>query len=326
MHGEDWPGDMRSLNKKEPLGASIRGMLIELARDILAFERGSYLGVDPENLHHMRGSIKRLRAALTLLGDHTRVKSRLVLIRRLTWFGDEAGPTRDSDVMLQMSLQSMPDSLSPDERPGMEALQRLIMKDKEERMGRLRQVFDSKQWKELKQDLQRLAVNSPEAWLKKGSKKNLTPRTLFRSAIRPPLAVLEARAEVLTQSANAETLHRFRVSQKRVRYVLEYFKQHLKKDQRTLLVTLKDIQDCLGEIHDLDVLEDRCEGARLQMLARPVEEASHIAAGLAVQTRRCRTRKRGLMDHFHKIWQHIHQPGEALDQLRVLANSKSKQF
>lgn len=81
----------------------------------------------------------------------------------------------------------------------------------------------------------------------------------------------------LEDPACVEQLHDMRIAAKRLRYSLEMF-EVCYADSKPLLKELTDLQEDLGDIHDLDVLTDLLRG-RLAALDTPLEdEATGIMA------------------------------------------------
>jgi len=67
--------------------------------EFLAFEGGTALGEDPEQLHQMRVSTRRARAALRVF-DSVLPASLLEARDELPWVAQALGAVRDMDVLL----------------------------------------------------------------------------------------------------------------------------------------------------------------------------------------------------------------------------------
>jgi hypothetical protein len=106
-------------------------------------------------------------------------------------------------------------------------------------------------------------------------------RSLRRNGARiiaARLAELLSWQEFLHDASRVEELHAMRIAAKRLRYALEIFETCF-SDVDVLLKELRDLQEDLGEIHDLDVFVDVLR-ARLHALEATLEwEATRIMGG-----------------------------------------------
>lgn len=114
--------------------------------EMMSFREGVLAGEDIEELHAMRVSSRRLRAAMDAFAAVFPPRAfarRLKLVKRIT---DTLGDARDLDVTIE-SLTAMLGELRADERPGIEGL---ISRYRQERAGE--QVHIAAMFAELEAD------------------------------------------------------------------------------------------------------------------------------------------------------------------------------
>jgi CHAD domain-containing protein len=193
-----------------------------LLDQVTALER--YEGVIPEKaaVHEMRVAVRRLRAALRLLGLRK-------LDPKVKALQDALGEVRD--LQLQIDWLHGRDA----------ALTR-------SRRTRLRKAEEN-----LRQELRTWHSRTLPAILEAlGSSSTPTSRALSR-VLHKRLTRLEERLERARARPTPSTLHRLRISAKQVRYLLEVAHDSLPAKVRRLHSDLKTLQTVLGELHDADV-------------------------------------------------------------------------
>ncbi len=90
-------------------------------REMMSYGHGTLLGEDIEELHAMRVSSRRLRAAMDAFAGAfpaTSFRRNLRVVKEIT---DTLGAARDLDVAVE-GLEAVLPEFMPDERPGIEAL------------------------------------------------------------------------------------------------------------------------------------------------------------------------------------------------------------
>ena len=89
--------------------------------EMMSYRDGTLLGEDIEELHSMRVSSRRLRAAMDAFEGAFPRKSFRPLLRQVKEITDVLGGARDLDVAIERLSRSLPDTPT-DERPGIEGL------------------------------------------------------------------------------------------------------------------------------------------------------------------------------------------------------------
>ena len=90
-------------------------------REMMSYRDGTLLGEDIEELHAMRVSSRRLRAAMDAFEAAFPAKSFRPLLRQVKEITDVLGDARDLDVAVER-LTATVATMKDDERPGLEGL------------------------------------------------------------------------------------------------------------------------------------------------------------------------------------------------------------
>ncbi len=211
---------------------------------ITSHDPGTRSGDDPEDLHKMRTSTRRLRADLRLCRGVLKKKRTRALRAELKWLAGVLGVVRDLDVMLlelPRHRQSLPEI--PAER--FEAFAAMLKQQRTHARAPLLEALDSERYRRLLEELERAA----------------DPRRLGKHAARPALDLLGPRllatTERLGREARAihpdspdEQLHRLRIRVKKLRYGCELAKPLLPAEAGLTIKGIKAWQDLLGAHQD----------------------------------------------------------------------------
>lgn len=238
--------------------AAIRANLAAM----LAHEPGTRLGEDPEELHDMRVSTRRLRAVMGLFSDA--LPPRATFLRsELRWVAHALGAVRDLDVQLR-DLEQMDAWCS--EWPGdgsaaLGALRTLLERSRVEARRNLLGVLDSPRWARLAASMVALA--------RKGPHPRLDPAWVPALVAVPPLVQHRHRQAVRAARLAARTgapadYHQLRIRCKRLRYAAECTVDLYGRDAKRFVKKLSKLQDRLGAIQDAEVA-----ATRLAVLVRP---------------------------------------------------------
>jgi CHAD domain-containing protein len=205
------------------VAAARRAVMREALEQIRANIPGSLAGRDPEYLHQLRVGTRRLRAALRVFRGTMRRKEERVLLRTLRKIAEASGPARDWDV----NASRLPVALR------VEAARR-----QRAAHAQLRRV-----------------IGAVQLWMQ--------PRGL--AGTRPDLdafarAVLESLDRKATRQGRnidwkrAGQRHALRVRLRRLRYACEFLSGAFPgRDSEPLVRSLKQLQDLLGELNDMEV-------------------------------------------------------------------------
>jgi CHAD domain-containing protein len=226
----------------DPAKRAARLVALGLLRDVTAARDRLDDPSDDEALHDFRVALRRLRSWVRAFRPVLRDTLRGKVVRRLGDIADATGASRDLEVRIEW-IDRARRQLHGDERKGATWLIKRLRQEKLTCDAELRRVLDD--------DFDK-AVRRVE-------------KAMSRYEARVE-ALATAMAGVSSVNDRAQA-HAARIAAKRLRYVLEIVAPS-DSDQARAMVSLKDLQDRLGELHDAQTL-----GSQLASLA-----AEHAAA------------------------------------------------
>ncbi len=218
-------------------------------RDLLANERAARRG-DAEAIHQMRVQTRRLRAALAMFSGVLR-PARHADRARLRWLARGLGRVRDLDVIAALLEERHLPHLAGIEAARLEDLVAALKERRWRSHRRLKAMTARSRYAKLRDGLADLA-RRPH-FRKRGDEDAMAARVLADRIHRLARRVSGHRGMTERSPAEAD-LHALRIAVKRLRYVLDFHAETcgLAFDLERALT--RDLQDCLGEIHDHDVL------------------------------------------------------------------------
>jgi CHAD domain-containing protein len=197
---------------------------------------------EPDAVHDLRVAIRRCRSVAKVMEEVDPDPAWLEMRKLGKKLFHQLGELRDTQV-----LEEWTQKLGPESDPARERLlTTFATQEKEFQVAALKAVekFNQKSWKKLERKLQRRARLVPTAGL---------------AAECLALERLEAAKELHVRALRAEkpeVWHALRIGVKRFRYTVESLLPTRYEDWEE---NLKEIQDLLGEVHDLDVLSAKVE-------------------------------------------------------------------
>lgn len=207
-------------------------------------------GGDPEAIHQARVASRRLREAIPLADgvlEAGRVRQIRHDIRAMT---RALGPVRELDVALETLAACAATNAA--HLPGIRAVDMVLRAERRAAFGRLQQELTAGR-------LERVSLGSREVTSALG-----TPQAASRHAAGMLAARLRRRGRELGDALQAVghlyaagPLHAARIALKKLRYALEVAEQLGRFRLAGSLVRLKQVQEVLGELHDLQVLAGR---------------------------------------------------------------------
>jgi CHAD domain-containing protein len=253
----------------------IRQRFTALGRALPAASKG-----DATSLHQARVATRRLRAALPLVAHGRKTVKLTRSVRKLT---QALGPVRELDVALDILDELEKAGDVP--RPAVQRLRGAIVDDRRllhTEMQRLLDGFDLGK-------LRKRAVSVARKEEGRALKRTRDPKRARRRAERLALAIENAAGLYLP-----DRLHEVRIAVKKLRYTLE-LEQGVSVARATArLRTLKNAQDQLGRMHDLEVLIARARAIQ----SSPGASNLKVSADLDRLVRRLETECRQLHGHY----------------------------
>lgn len=252
-----------------------------LERRVRALERDlpAALGGDVEALHRARVASRRLREILPVLGlerGEGRRSPVRRLQRRLRRLTSVLGGVRELDVALGILDEFRHDHPDPDHvimRVGaaVEAERRQCQQDMVRQIGEVQAVA---MWEECS-DLVVAAARSTHA-----TRAALLRRRLARRTDGLDRAVTEAGSLFAV-----DRLHQVRIAAKKLRYVLELIHEFGRVPTLRFAGRLKQLQDLLGRLHDLEVVVGYIQHERNAEERQYAAEIDHATSVLELEMR-----------------------------------------
>jgi CHAD domain-containing protein len=239
---------------------------------------GARQGRDPEQLHDLRVAVRRTRSALGEFRSFFPLASLERFRREFRWFGEVTGPVRDLDVYLE-HLPGYRMLLPESSATALEPFRRFLQRHRRHEQRRLVRRLDSVRLRRLLDDWQDfLAGEDRGTWPDPASRPvGEVARQhiwkLYRRFIR--------QGEAIRAGSPDHDLHRLRITGKKLRYLVEFFRELYPPAEIDLLIkAMKGIQDFLGEYQDCTVQQEHLVAMTRQMAA---EGAMPAETGQALQ-------------------------------------------
>lgn len=251
-----------TIAKDDSAGAVFSSTGCALIAQLRANESGALAGQDPEYLHQLRVTVRRLRAILSLYSALLRGRERKSAVRELKWLAYALGPARDSDVFIHdiwpplhalLGHGALVDALNAEwlaqQRRNTRAAHRALASRRYQRMVHEQELwFSAQSW--------RTHANGNEraAWDQHAQK--FARHELERRAERT-----RSYGRVLGDM-DAAALHRLRIKIKKLRYVMDTVSPLFKHTKvKEMLESLSNLQDTLGAMHDVAVAVQKIDAA-----------------------------------------------------------------
>ena len=232
-----------------PVGQAAATYLLHLCKQADAACQRLGDPADAEALHDFRVAIRRsrtwLRAYRVYLPLDKPLRKRLRALARRT------NAARDAEVSIA-ELQAFADALSAAQKPGLDWLLARFEYDRQQAYADVLQHIPAA-WppvaRKLKQSLRDEAGQASSAF----------SQVAFELAASAE-AELAQKLESIAGLEDVEPIHQARIAAKRLRYLLEPFRDEV-KGVREAVKRLTALQDAMGELHDRHVLAQRLAAA-----------------------------------------------------------------
>ena len=247
------------MGKKTVSPVSIFGarVLLKYLRAMQDELEGVVIGGDIEYVHRCRVASRRMRSALVLFGDFCfSKKDHKTLYTHMRKITRSLGMARDTDVQIAFLTDVYQQLSDPQLKSGIE---RIILRVKQKRVKAQAKVIDAVEYLADKDVLTgtRDKLN-PLANKVQEDEQTFDPTlyALANESITSRLDEMLAYEPYIHDPANLEELHAMRISAKALRYTLESFESIYGTQLKETIQTMRELQDALGLLHDLDVWID----------------------------------------------------------------------
>ncbi|MDR4514932.1 CHAD domain-containing protein [Nitrosomonas sp.] len=279
-------------------------------------EPGLREAIDTEFLHDYRVAVRRVRSMLGQI-KHVLPDNLLTYFKReFSWLGSVTTPTRDLDMYL-LKFDGYVQSLPKELQQHLEKFRLFLQRHWKIEHARLCRVLDSKRYRKLVGEWQKLLANVDMPLLEEPSQQGQAQEIV--NAAKPASIVARQRIWKLykrilkeggsiTPQSHDEDLHELRKSCKKFRYLIEFFQAYYSgKSIKKLLKTLKQLQDNLGDFQDLCVQIGQLNGFAEQMQQEGLADTRTIMA-MGVLVEKLNERKMALRAEFGRRFESFTQP------------------
>jgi CHAD domain-containing protein len=303
----------------DPIPKVVQKILRPLFLTLLATEKGSRKGKDPEKLHDMRVAVRRMRTALRIFGRHLD-DDFTPFARELKVLGRTMGPVRDLDVWIA-NARGFQEDLSLRGRLDLDIAVRRWTSKRAKLHQRTIDYLDSARYRRFKREFSSFldgplgeAVHRPS---RRGKIRPYVLRDVGPAVFHETLAAVRSYDGWLEgEDVPLRRYHRLRIEVKRLRYTLEFLHDITGPDAQTLVDSLIRLQDHLGEVREtwmtaaaLEKLLESDGGREKAMIRHP---------GIAAYHAYCRSRRDELLESFPAVWSKVCNP-EVNRRLAALA-------
>ena len=215
-------------------------------------QTGTELGLDPEFLHDMRVSVRKIRTAVPLFKGMIRKIEQDRLMLSFKWIADFLGSVRDCDVFLSNMRERNFALLERKEQSIVKNILKTVEKIREENRGKMLFLLSQKRYRNFMQWTESL-FQKPFLNSRNPSSSLVPIEQLAKDSIISQMKSLLKKGLRLIQKFDAVEdliIHKLRIKFKRLRYSIEYFTPVLGEKTTALLSILPMVQDVLGAFVD----------------------------------------------------------------------------
>lgn len=255
--------------------ALLRQRLVSMLTAMPAAQSG-----DETSVHQARVASRRLREALPVLGaraSEAAVDRAGKRVRRIT---RALGPVRELDVTLSLLAELEGKGTAP--QRAIARVRAAVVDERQKRRRAMLAEITPSRLEKLRKKLVKVAAPSQR-------------REATRTAIAEAATKASSRAHKLRSAIDraggiylADRLHRVRIEAKKLRYALEIQRELLHSRATARLTKLKQQQDLLGRIHDLEVLIERTREVQASLPARNRRAMSELNRLIRALEAECR--------------------------------------
>jgi CHAD domain-containing protein len=262
-----------------PASEAIRPVLITRLDEMCSLRDRALDWSDPEGVHDMRVSSRRLRGALRDFGPYLSRRRLVGPLKQIKVVADALGGVRDQDVAI-IGLQKL-SSIAPGEAAatlGEFVSSRDAIRKKARR--NLQHTLSKTALKRMQTDFAdaiEAATAKSRKRRSKGAKGSpeITYAEIAKTIVGDRLREMEKLSNGFYHPLKIAPLHQLRIAAKRLRYALELFEQCLGPGSAVFAKRVTGLQSSLGELHDSDIwIENFGESLSLERQERAKDSSS----------------------------------------------------
>lgn len=324
--------DKPGLGPDDSMAEAARKTFLFHFQRMLYHEPGTRLGEDIEALHDMRVATRRMRAAFRVFGDYLDLEQMRPFIKGLRRTGRTLGAVRDLDVFWEKTQHYL-DELPSGHQVDLEPLRMVWKAQRDEARERMLAYLDGDRYVRFKnrfgEFLQTPGAGALSVLSEKDEPIPHRLRHVVPVAIHQRLAAVRAYDEWVTgPDVPLERLHQLRIAAKGLRYTVEYFREVLGADAKTVIDQIKGLQDYLGDLQDAVVASNLLRdfltwgtwghvqdaGEKIAFPTEPI-----VAPGVASYLAARQMELQHLLDTFPQVWSRFQTPEFAQSVAAALA-------
>jgi CHAD domain-containing protein len=265
---------VRTLSAEDALADMGRRLLRGYFQRFLAREAGVRSGEDIEDVHQMRVNTRHLRAMLQALGEVAPAKQVRYFRKELQVAARALSPVRDSDVLLE-HIASSREKLPEEERDSLDVLTSAVQRKRMEARHSMLAYLDSQRYADFKRDFATFVTNHAQGWNTALRVRDRAGSNIWRryEELRAFEADIAASSGGDIAQYELVKLHEVRIAGKRLRYLLEMYADMLGEEAGRCLKLLKEMQEYLGALQDIDVAKEYIGSLDIAASGQPAAEA-----------------------------------------------------
>ena len=256
----------------DPAKRAARVVALGLLRDVLTARDRLDDPSDDDALHDFRVALRRLRTWLRAFRPVLRDTLRGKVMRRLGDIADATGASRDLEVRIEWIDRSRR-QLRGDERKGASWLIKRLRQEKAEYDAELRRALDDNFDKTIRR------VDKALSRYEARVEGERSYEEVAGEIVSAHLDALSAAMDGVSSIHDRAQAHVARIAAKRLRYVLEIVAPS-GSDQARAMVSLKELQDKLGDLHDAQMFGSQLASRVAELAAEKVDAEKGSANGV----------------------------------------------
>lgn len=210
-------------------------------------------GEDIEYIHRMRVASRRMRSCLVIFKDCFPKKEFKSILKEMRTVTKALGEARDTDVQIELLTETETQFTDERLKPGIRRLLLRLTQKRADAQTHVNAAMDMLTEEKVLENIMR--EHLAPALAKTGDIYLYSPALyqLGFDSIKTKLEDLFVHETNIHDPANKLELHAMRISAKRLRYTLETFENLYLGQLKSTINVMRDLQDFLGMIHDMDV-------------------------------------------------------------------------
>jgi CHAD domain-containing protein len=217
-------------------------------REMQRHERAAARVGEPDTIHDMRVATRRLRAAFVLFRGVVTLPQ-AARRSRLRWLARQLGRVRDLDVRIALLAERYLPAIAGHEAARVETLVAELTEARQRAHRRLRKGLAQRRYRELRTAL--------GAWARRGvfaDGPDAGAARFMADAVDRAAQRVGRHEAMHDRHPTATALHDLRIAVKRLRYALDFHADTCGLAFDAERAVARDLQDCLGEMRDHDLL------------------------------------------------------------------------